>query len=366
MVSRVRVVGALSRPLSIWPHRPRHTRTITTTTAAEAAAHLLETTTNKIFTRTQLLDGNQLQKLSLTLNRKELHPGLDITENAPPNGTPLPPGYHLVYFTPSQLEEDLAPDGSDRTFNSPGPFTRRMWAGGRMNWHHDAPPLRVGDEVTETTQILDVSAKKSRDGSEMVLVDVLKEYFVPGGGRALSDQRSWIFRKPPSPTHTIASATTSPPPSNIRTSINDTFPASPSEEEQEGFPTRHILLSPVALFRFSALTFNAHKIHYNDPWTRQVENHPSVVVHGPLNLINMMDYWRDVHSHSSFSGNPPTSVDYRALSPVYAGDEYTITTASLEAGQSGKKKTAYSKVGLVVEKRGVVCMRGEVFVEVKR
>lgn len=80
----------------------------------------------------------------------------------------------------------------------------------------------------------------------------------------------------------------------------------------------------MALFRFSALTFNAHMIHYNESWTRNVEGHPAVVVHGPLNLISMMDYWRDVHA----DGKEPSEITYRALSPLYAGEEYVIRTNS--------------------------------------
>ena len=76
--------------------------------------------------RTETLDGVQLQKLSLALGRRELWPGLDVFENAPAAGTPVPPGYHLVYFTPAFVETDLGPDGTDKSYNPPAPFTRRM------------------------------------------------------------------------------------------------------------------------------------------------------------------------------------------------------------------------------------------------
>ena len=66
-------------------------------------------------------------------------------------------------------------------------------------------------------------------------------------------------------------------------------------------------------------------IHYNETWTRAVEGHPNVVVHGPLNLINTLDYWRDLHSNGD---GPPRSISYRALSPIYAGEEYMIKTTS--------------------------------------
>lgn len=172
----------------------------TTTTPAEAAAqHITHTFRDRTTTHHQTLDAPQLQKLSLTLNRPHLHPGLDVTAGPPPDGTPLPPGYHLVYFTPAALEHELGPDGADGAafLAAPPPFTRRMWAGGRMRWV--APPLRAGDAVEERTRLVGATAKRSRrggGGGEFVLVEVEKEFWGPGG-LALVDRRSWVFRPPP-------------------------------------------------------------------------------------------------------------------------------------------------------------------------
>lgn len=145
-----------------------------------------------LITRRQVLDGNQLQKLSLTLGRTQLHPGLDVSETPPPDGTPLPPGYHLVYFTPNGTESELGPDGTDRTFNASAPFTRRMWAGGIMTWKTPAQ-LCVGQQVEERTRFLSAEPKSNRMGDEMVLVKVEKEFWGPEG-LALVDRRSWVFR----------------------------------------------------------------------------------------------------------------------------------------------------------------------------
>lgn len=106
----------------------------------------------------------------------------------------------------------------------------------------------------------------------------------------------------------------------------------------------------MALFRFSALTFNAHMIHYNESWTRNVEGHPALVVHGPLNLIGMMDYWRDTHGRGQEAG----AVTYRALSPLYAGDEYLVRTDSEEETQQGKSWK------IAVANKGRLCMQGVV------
>lgn len=134
-------------------------------------------------TQTQLLDGNQLQRLSATLSRSEL------SKWVPMIGTALPACYHLAYFTPSQLEDGLGRDGTDTTFNPPSPFTRRMWAGGELEWiAKEGEGLKVGQEVTETTKLLSAVGKKTRAGEEMVVVGVEK-CFINEHGIALIDRR---------------------------------------------------------------------------------------------------------------------------------------------------------------------------------
>ncbi|EFY94075.1 hypothetical protein X797_012008 [Metarhizium robertsii] len=304
------------------------------TSASAAAARLLETFHGKTLIQHQVLDANQLQKLSLTLNRPTIH-AQNILTSPPAPGTPIPPGHHLVYFTPGGLESALGPDGTDRTFNAPAPFTRRMWAGGHMSW--TASPLRVGDPVSEHTRLLSAAAKTSKSsGDEMVLVEVEKELRGPRGA-GLVDTRSWIFRtdirvgSPPEPLP--------PAQASLPTAITD-IPG------QRGFPARQLTWSAVGLFRFSALTFNGHKIHYDAGWSRGVEGHAGVVVHGPLNLINMLDYWGDVHG----AGTAPASVAYRAVAPLYAGDTYTIQTGDVRDG-------VYD---VVADKDGTVCMKAQI------
>lgn len=317
-------------------------------TAVEAAQQMLHTFKGQTRVQRQALDGHQLQKLSLTLNRRQLHPGLDVTEAPPPQGTPMPPGYHLVYFSPASVESELGADGTDRTFNAPGPFSRRMWAGGRMAWAPGAPPLRVGDEAEERTTLVGAAAKRSRDGSEMVLVDVEKEFWGPAG-LALVDRRAWVFRPKPAeaPARSIAPEAELVPGAVGRHSTVEDVLEHGSEIAQRKFQW-----SPVALFRFSALTFNAHMIHYNEGWTRNVEGHPATVVHGPLNLIAMMDYWRDVHG----AGREPAAISYRALSPLYAGDEYVVRTESVR----NKSRNDDAFWDIVVARNGTVNMRGTV------
>ncbi|KAI0535393.1 hypothetical protein GGR58DRAFT_515435 [Xylaria digitata] len=326
----------LSHPL---PHVMRVQRRHKSTTAEEAAKNLIMRFKGTTHMATQMLDGNQLQKLSLTLNRRELYPGLDITASPPPDGTVIPPGYHLVYFTPGGVEDELGLDGTDASYNAPAPFTRRMWAGGRMRWRGDGMDLKVGDEVMEQTTLMSATPKRSRDGSEMVLVEVWKGFSGPKG-LVLVDERSWIFR----PEATAESPA-------ARGTLRDAVIRGPStvkDVPQDGaYPQRQLRWSPTGLFRFSALTFNGHKIHYDPTWSAAVEGHPGCVVHGPLNLISMLDYWRD---HCDPEGREIREITYRAVAPIYAGETYGISAE--EAGEL--------KWDMLVRKEGKTCMKGEI------
>lgn len=256
-------------------------------------------------TQRQLIDANQLQRLSLTLDRPHLYKGQSISTEAPPEGTPIPPGYHLAYFTPAALPDELGVDGTDRSYSPSKPYTRRMWAGGELSWDVENR-LRVGEQVTETTKLLSADAKVTRTGEEMIMVGVGKT-FENKDGIALVDKRDWVFRKEllePTPVRCLEL------PQNIPL---------PEPTGPEVF-SRDFLQSPVTLFRFSALTFNAHKIHYSRPWCRDIEGHRDVVVHGPLNLINMLDLWRDAQPDES--GIVPKSIRYRATAPIYVNERY--------------------------------------------
>ncbi|KAI0391443.1 hypothetical protein F5Y17DRAFT_408443 [Xylariaceae sp. FL0594] len=311
-----------------------------TTSAEEAAAEMIK---GKAMTQTQTqtLDVNQLWKLGVTLA-----PALGGKVKRPDLGTEVPPGHHLVYFTPSDAESSLGADGSDVGFNAPFPFTRRMWAGGRMRWLDDVV-LRVGDEVQERTRLVSAVPKRSgRDGTKMVLVSVEKEFWMPRG-LALVDERSWIFRP--------EAAGASPA---AERALRDSVISGPSTMEDipqdgAGYPKRRLRWSPTGLFRFSALTFNGHKIHYDPTWSTSVEGHPACVVHGPLNLINMLDYWRD---HCSGSGKGKVKeISYRAIAPIYAGEVYDISARAVQRGEGPPKRWE-----VLVQKGGETCMRGEI------
>ncbi|EFQ99992.1 hypothetical protein MGYG_03000 [Nannizzia gypsea CBS 118893] len=309
--------------------------------------------------RKQVLDANQLQLLSLTLNKNHLYPGyppLSVPPSqaasqclsAPIVGTPIPPGYHLVYFTPQFLEEHLGPDGTDISYNPDPPFTRRMWAGGEMIWPRskgDGRPnlLRVGQEATETTRLLSAEPKIiKKTGDEMIVVGVEK-VFENENGVALVDKRNWVFRK------ALKAQPLGSAPLKPKHFASDTLGSqgSPIPPTSTGNIYRLSLKqSPVTLFRFSALTFNPHKIHYSMPWAQDVEGHKHIVVHGPLNLISMLSFWRETRKDDD--KNPelivPESIKYRATHPLYADEEYHIV---LEDTLESSKVIIYNFEGKV-------------------
>ncbi len=334
-----------------------------------AEAFLGKFSQGQTFVRKQLLDANQLRLFSLTLNRPYLWPGStvrsfkNLEEEEPVEGTPLPPAYHLCYFTPPQLPGILGLDGTDASFNPDQPFTRRMWAGGSFHWPGADPGqsrqssqqalLRVGDTVTEVTRVLSCEPKIiGKTGEPMLVVGVEKEFRTSKDELCVLDRRNWVFRgalDPSKPARLI------PKPKELSTEELD--------ESAKGKLWREYNREEATLFRFSALTFNAHRIHYDKPWATQVEGHRNAVVHGPLNLIAMLDLWRDeVSVHRGIGEGSaqddeviyyPKKIEYRATSPVYAGEGYRVVMDERARDQEAADIR-------VVSNDGTVCMKGTV------
>lgn len=103
----------------------------------------------------------------------------------------------------------------------------------------------------------------------------------------------------------------------------------------------------------SALTFNAHKIHYSEPWAREVEGHRGLVVHGPLNLISILDFWRDIQEQKGIDPQKiaPASIEYRATHPLYAKEEYQI---ALQVDGKLTRANIYNPDGIVCMKADIV------------
>jgi 3-methylfumaryl-CoA hydratase len=192
---------------------------------------------------------------------------LDHAAAPVPAGTPLPPLWHWLYFLPLHRQSDIGPDGHARRggFLPPVPLPRRMWAGSQFEFR---APLRVGDTVQRTSTIADVTQKDGRSG-RLVFVKVRHELRANGAtDPALVELHDIVYRE------ARRAGDVEPPPQ----------PA-PTDAAWQ----RQIVPDDVLLFRYSALTFNGHRIHYDRRYVTEVEGYPGLVVHGPLIATLLLD-----------------------------------------------------------------------------
>ena len=217
---------------------------------------------------------------------------LDRDDPAPVAGTALPPLWHWLYFLPLPRQSDIGPDGHMKRggFLPPVPLPRRMWAGGRLQWHQpEAQGLRVGEDVRRVSRIESVSHKAGRSG-DLVFVLVRHELH-NAQGLALSEEHDIVYRANPQPGDPAA-----PP-----------LPA-PSDAQW----TRVVRPDDVLLFRYSALTFTGHRIHYDRRYVTEVEGYPGLIVHGPLIATLLVDLLRQNLPKARLS-----HFEFRAVRPVF-------------------------------------------------
>jgi len=216
---------------------------------------------------------------------------LDRAPQRPPPGTALPPLWHWLYFLPMPRRSDLGPDGHAKRggFLPPVPLPRRMWAGSRIEWQ---APLAIGDEVSRNSSIVSVVPKHGRSG-DLVFVVVRHEISTPAG-LALVEEHDIVYRglAPPEGERALA--------------------ASGSQSVGPAAWTRRIVPDDVLLFRYSALTFNSHRIHYDRRYVTEVEGYPGLVVHGPLLATLLVDLLRRQHPDASLR-----RFEFRAMAPLF-------------------------------------------------
>jgi len=195
---------------------------------------------------------------------------LDRDDPPPRAGDVAPPLAHWLYFLPQARQSQIGPDGHPLRggFLPPVPLPRRMWAGGRLGWNA-ANPLRVGDAARRVSRIESVTHKSGRSG-EMVFVLVRHEVH-NAQGLALTEEHDIVYRAAAAP--------------------GSAAPA-PTAAEADAPWRRRIVPDPVLLFRYSALTFNGHRIHYDRTYVTEAEGYPGLVVHGPLIATLLLDLVR--------------------------------------------------------------------------
>ena len=213
---------------------------------------------------------------------------LDDTDSRFEIGDALPPLWHWLYFLPRVAQSALGPDGHPHRggFLPPVELPRRMFAGARTEF---PAPLRLGELAVREGTVLDVTEKQGKSGS---LVFVTVRYQISQQNRiCVEEQQDIVYREPVAP---VAAPT------------HRNWPAAP-----QGAWTQIVTPDPRLLFRFSALTFNAHRIHYDRPYATGEEGYPGLVVHGPLTAIQLMELVR------RNAPRPVASFSFRGQAPLF-------------------------------------------------
>lgn len=223
---------------------------------------------------------------------------LDRTEPRPLLDDPLPPLAHWLLFLPIDPQSRLDPDGYARRSGfmpRHDSFVRQMWGGVRIDFH---APIRVGMELERRSEIVSVTPKSGR-GGELIVVAIRHEIALRGGETLLTEYQDTIFR--------AATSASAKPPSR----------AEPATAEWE----RTVVPDAVLLFRYSALTFNSHRIHYDRAYTNGVEGYPGLVVHGPLIATLLVDLMRRNCEEW------PKNLAVRASAPAFDGEPLRLEGA---------------------------------------
>jgi 3-methylfumaryl-CoA hydratase len=212
-----------------------------------------------------------------------------------------PPALHWCLAPPAAKASELGPDGHAARggFLPPVPLPRRMWAGGKLTFHNR---LRVGDAVQRVSKIADVSVKHGRTG---VLCFVTVDHEISSGsGLAISERQDLVYR----PLAASAAGKSAP----------DELPAPQWRQSRTA--------DPVLLFRYSALTFNGHRIHYDRPYATGVENYPGLVVHGPLQATWLLDF------AAALKGATPQQFSFRGVNPLFDFQPFELCARDAENG----------------------------------
>jgi 3-methylfumaryl-CoA hydratase len=219
---------------------------------------------------------------------------LDDTRVSCDEGSPVPPGWHWIFFLEAKPPSELGPDGHPKRggFLPPVPLPRRMWAGGRLEL---VRPLTIGERITRESEIVSVEPKSGRSGT-LVFVTV-RHTISGGGGPAIVEEQDIVYRE--------------------AAQAGDPVPAG-KEAPQTADWTRSVVPDSVMLFRYSALTFNGHRIHYDKNYATGEEHYPGLVVHGPLQATLLLDLCRNN------ADRPLRKFEYRAQMPIFGGAVFTV------------------------------------------
>lgn len=245
-----------------------------------------------------------------TLARPAFARWLATLDRAAPDGDVTPQGYHWCLALPDAPTARLGPDGHPLRdddpdgFLPPIPKPRRMWAASKVEF---VQPLRIGEAIERRSRIASIAEKAGGSGA-LVFVDIAHETHGEAG-LAVRETQSLVYREP-APNAAAVPATRS----------NGEFDPTPWDVHHALTP------SEALLFRYSALTFNSHRIHYDLPYARGVEGYRGLVVHGPLTATLLLDLAR-----RELGDNVLKSFAFRGVSPAYCGEMLHLVLRSTDA-----------------------------------
>lgn len=220
---------------------------------------------------------------------------LDRVEGLAQSGDALPPLWHWLFFLPAHPQCEIGTDGHPRRglFLPPVPLPRRMWAGGRLTFHQT---LHAGETISRVSHIVKVDAKQ---GSSGLLAFVLVRHEIShDSGRAITEEHDIVYRDRPQP---------------------GALAARPQAAPEDHDWSRLIIADAVLLFRYSALTFNGHRIHYDRSYATEIEGYPGLVVHGPLIATLLLDLLR-----RELPDAVVATYSFRAMQPCFDGRPFFV------------------------------------------
>ncbi|KAL7310769.1 hypothetical protein PS15m_010225 [Mucor circinelloides] len=281
---------------------------------------------------TDVISASQFNLMANTLNYPKY-----AYNKLPTKGTILPPAWHLAYFPPRVPESELSSDGYETDWSPPFPYVHRMWAGGELSWNKDNP-LKVGQNVTMQSSIRDVQMRQGGRRGDSVFIWVDKELHNQQGWAA-TESRCWVYVKQQDndaidqqqqQSQPAANPSPTPPPTASPDFIINLKP------------------TPITLFRFSALTFNSHLIHYDHIYSTTVEHQKGCLTHGPLSFTLMVTHL-DQYLSTDSNKKVIINFNYRCLSPLIVNDPITVLG----------KQTSANEYGLwVMDHEGKIAVKG--------
>ena len=242
------------------------------------------------------LGKSQTKTATLNLEHaKLLAVTLDVDASSFEEGDALPACWQWAWFNDALPQSELGRDGHPKKggFLPPIELPRRMWAGGNMEIKS---PLTIGNKITKKTTIKNIVEKSGKSGKLCILT--LSHDFYDQDTLCISEEQNLVYREDPKSDAPQAQLITPPNEASIEESV---------------------IPHPVLMFRYSALTFNGHRIHYDIDYAREVEGYPDIVFHAPLTATKLYELGRKLAQ-----GNKIIRFEYRATAPLFANEPFLI------------------------------------------